>query len=315
MVESTYRPNIGDPVPNIPKVDINRLKGNYAEALVAQWLSRSCLVRPVAEGTDIGVDLYCEAVVSETPYLHFWAQVKAIPSNCLSEEDGSTVASYRFQTRHLCYWERQPIPVYAFLVPVADWPPSAIERIYGVRITEYLVRNDVPNSASVTIKTKDCFEASSLDSDLHQFISDIVPWDTSALLLRKGIVAPIPELRAQPESRFPTGIGFQYLEKTLNTIRDTAVHGLYHGLLLEHYQPSQRSLRKRFEEVAKIFEYDMHLYGLSMLVRAAHEDGDVETAKRYINSAIARTEANARLTPEQKKSIIDKINLLLADFS
>jgi hypothetical protein len=302
-------------MPEIPKVDTNRLKGNYAQALVAQWLSRSCLVRPVAEGTDIGVDLYCEAVLEESPYLHFWAQVKAIPTTALAEQDGSTFASYSFETRHLRYWERHPIPVYAFLVPLAGWPPATIERVYGVRLTEYIVRNDVPSSDSVTIKTKDCFEASSLDADLSQFLTEIVPWDTSALLLRKGIVAPIPEFQAAPEARFPSGIGFQYLQKVLDTIRDASVHGLYHALLAEQYQPGNKPVRKHFEAVAKTFEDGMHIYGLSMLVRAAHNDGEIDTAKSYITSAIARTEVDPELTGEQKAALIEKMHVLLADFN
>lgn len=70
------------------RIDQNRLKGNYAEAIVSEWVSRSCLIRPVAEGTDIGVDLYCEAVIENSPYLHFWAQVKSISHDELKEKDG-----------------------------------------------------------------------------------------------------------------------------------------------------------------------------------------------------------------------------------
>ena len=53
-------------------VDRNRLKANHAEAAVTGWLSRVCLIRPVSAGTDIGVDLYCESVLEDRPFLHFW---------------------------------------------------------------------------------------------------------------------------------------------------------------------------------------------------------------------------------------------------
>ena len=46
----------------LPYLDEKGQKGNFAEATVAAWLSRRCLVRPVATGTDIGVDLYCESL-------------------------------------------------------------------------------------------------------------------------------------------------------------------------------------------------------------------------------------------------------------
>lgn len=62
----------------MPTISDKQLKGNFAENLVAEWLSRACLVRPVAVGTDIGIDLYCESLVDNNPHLHFWVQVKAI---------------------------------------------------------------------------------------------------------------------------------------------------------------------------------------------------------------------------------------------
>ena len=115
----------------MPVVDENRLRGNYAQAVVSAWLSRKCLVRPVADGTDIEIDLYCEAVSQSLPSDHFWAQVKAIPA--ASVEGGE--AAYRSLQKHLAYWQRQPIPVYAFLVPLGDWllvdrctkPPSSTQ--------------------------------------------------------------------------------------------------------------------------------------------------------------------------------------------
>ena len=300
---------------NLPSVDPNRLKGNYAQAITAEWLGRSCLVRPVAEGTDIGIDLYCESVVQQSPYLHFWAQVKAIPASSVTAQGDKTVASFRFETRHLRYWDRQPIPIYVFLVPIASWPPSTPpDRVFGVRITEYTVRNAIPSSATVLLPTSECFEAATLDRDLHQFLTEIVPWDTSALLLKKGIVAPIPEPHTTSQVRFPVGIGFQHLDKVLDTVRDASVHGLYHAMLVERHEPGAKSTRKRFEAVARIFEDSMHEYGLSMLVRAAHQDGDVSKAKAYVEAAISRIQSDHCLSDEDKRARIDKISVLLKDF-
>jgi hypothetical protein len=78
-------------------VDENRLRGNYAQAVVSSWLSRACLVRPVAEGTDIGIDLYCESVLEGQPYLHFWVQVKAIPAASVTVVEGKATVEYRFE--------------------------------------------------------------------------------------------------------------------------------------------------------------------------------------------------------------------------
>ena len=180
-------------------VDQNRLKGNHVQAVFSTWLSRACLVRPVADGTDIGVDLYCESILDGQPFLHFWAQVKTLPTANIITKDGRPTASFRFERRHLIYWQRQPIPVYAFLVPIDAWPPATPDKVFGVRITEHLVRNGLPSSETIKLETANCFGATSLDEDLRQFITKIVPWDSAALLMRRGIVAPIPSSSDNPE--------------------------------------------------------------------------------------------------------------------
>src|SRR5438105_1430626 len=94
-------------------VDNNRVLGNFGSAWVAQALSRHCLVRPVADGTDIGLDLYCETL-AEGPsepegdsgtkpapragFLHFWVQVKA-GAQVELQENGQ--ASCSFEVEHL----------------------------------------------------------------------------------------------------------------------------------------------------------------------------------------------------------------------
>ena len=104
----------------------------------------------------------------------FWAQVKAVPTQNVRIEDSRKYASYRFERKHLAYWDHQPIPVYAFLVPFDGWPAPSREVFYGIRITEQLVRHRLPDSASAVLGTSDGFSAASLDDDLRQFITRIV---------------------------------------------------------------------------------------------------------------------------------------------
>ena len=296
-------------------VDTNRLRGNYAQAVASAWLSRGCLVRPVSEGTDIGIDLYCEAVLEGSPYLHFWVQVKSIAVATVGVQGGKPTATYSFDRKHLEYWDRQPIPVYAFLVPLGTWPPTEPDSIFGVRITERLVKEGLPSAASVSYRTSDSFDRETVDEDIRQFVTKVVPWDTSALLLKRGIVAPLPKARKEPsDEQFPTGIGFQYLPRVLTTMRDAAVHGLYHSLLAEHYDPSWQETRKRFHGAAEYFEKDMHKYGLSMLVRSAHADGDIEKAKGYVHRALERIAIDSTLSEEERSSLSAEVRVLLEDF-
>src|SRR5262245_63391848 len=108
-------------------VDENRLKGNYAAAYVSALLSSECLVRPVAADTDVGIDLYCETVEQGTPFLHFWMQVKS-GDQCRVIENGNS-ARCSFTIEHLEYWYRQPVPVFAALVPV-HWPVAEDPIVY-----------------------------------------------------------------------------------------------------------------------------------------------------------------------------------------
>ena len=316
----------------MPSVDVNRLKGNFAQTLASMWLSRMCLVRPVAEGTDIGIDLYCESIVDGVPYLHFWVQVKAISSSSIRMEGEERTARYSFDKRHLEYWDRQPIPVYALLVPVDSWPPSEPDVIFVVRVTEELVKGDLPTTSSITYHTKHGFERSSLDDELRKFVTDIVPWDTSALLLRRGIVAP---LFGQPD-RFPVGVGFQYLPQVLSSIRDASVQGLFHVIMGERVEAERRKLglthslsllpevkevstsweplRKHFEKIATSFEDDIHPFGLSVLAWSARDGGDFESAKAYLLLALARIGADSSLQEPERSARLTEVQKLLEEF-
>src|ERR1035437_5277106 len=127
----------------MPLVPENRLKGHYGTALVMSRLSSECLVRPVAADTDVGVDLYCETVAENRPFLHFWLQVKA-GDQCRLDA-GAERASCSFEIEHLNYWARQPVPVFAALVP-AEWPVPREPDIYIVDITTQSVLNSFPST-------------------------------------------------------------------------------------------------------------------------------------------------------------------------
>lgn len=301
-------------------VDINRLKGNYAESMVTAWLSRVCLVRPVAAGTDIGIDLYCESIIDGTPFLHFWVQVKAIGLDHISSENGKSIAWCDFDTNHLRYWQRQPIPVYAFLVPVDNWPPMSLERIYTIRITEQLTRNGIPDQKQLRLKTSEWADLNAIDDDLTQLITKIVPWDTSVLLLQKGIIAPIPELYSSKEKAFTRGIGYRYLEKISEAIRDTATVSLLSSIeLLEAFfktgiqLPNVYALHKQFEAVTQVYESSLSPLGISALFHAARVDNRFDTAHQYIQRAINRVAADSKLSPEEKADSIASLNNLLND--
>lgn len=275
----------------MPSITNEQLKGNFAENLVAEWISRVCLVRPVAAGTDIGIDLYCESIVESNPYLHFWVQVKAIGEKDITNKNGVEFASYRFNRSHLEYWSRQPIPVYVFLVPVTTWPPKYPERIFAVRITKHLISNELPETDTVKLETSECTEFASIDKDWEQFITHVVPVDSAILLLSKGLVGNIDFLNSEYK-HFPLGHALKYSEKILDNVRDAAI---ILGLeILSKEGEDYKGTRMVCEAIAALSIRRIHELGANFLVDSALRDKEFTKAGMYIqtiqNEIIARTD-------------------------
>lgn len=296
------------------KVDQNRLKGNYAEHLVSVWLSEQCLVRPVAAGTDIGIDFYCEAIVADQPYKHFWVQVKAIGKSKLFEENGDSMAKFPFKTNDLKYWAKQPIPVYVFLVPVPKWPPVEPQKIYCIRMTDYIIRNGVPENGSITLSTKECFEKISLSKDLNSFIQQTIPWDSSIILLEKGIIAPVSEERNGTSCEYPRGVGKKYFEKVMKRIYDSAIWAGVENIDTWN----ENDGRKRFnlsllsKIIYLIHEKNFRRLGLEYLFAYAKISNQLNLAAKFKEQADRIVNDSEELDQEKKDNMHRDINDLFA---
>jgi hypothetical protein len=263
---------------SLPIISEDTQRGNYAEHQAATWLSRQCLVRPVTSGTDIGVDLYCESLAGDSPFQHFWVQVKAISERNIRQSDAGLEAFFDFETRHLRYWIRQPVPVYAFLVPVPSWPPAELDTIFGVNISRNLLMDGIPDQEWVRYTTTDCFEAATLDEDLTQFITRVVPVDSAILLLPHGVIAAIefPEERA--ETHLPQGFALRYFDTIENTIRLSLEIGLAELLIEENLSQEDHERRQRISRILSEYDNDLNAIGASILAQSACIDGDFERA-------------------------------------
>lgn len=297
----------------MPTISKNQLKGNYAENLVAEWVSRVCLVRPVAAGTDIGIDLYCESLVDNNPHLHFWIQVKAINKRDITEKDGVEYASYRFKRSHLEYWAHQPIPVYAFLVPIIGWPPKYPERIFGVPITRHVITHGIPTTETVNIETSDCTEFKSIDKDWEQFVNEIVPADLAILLLGKGLIAKIDFLKTN-QTHYPYGFAKKYATNILDGIRDAAVILGSESLEAENNDEekdeSNKPNRQICEEIVSLFPHRMHEMGLNFLTESAIKDKNYPKALRFIELVEFQLRERSEIDDSLKTEYMSKIELL-----
>lgn len=278
----------------MPVIDEKRILGNYGTNLVAHSLSKICLVRPVAEGTDIGVDLYCETIEEGEGFLHFWAQVKC-GTQIKIKKNGK--ASCRFKIDHLRYWNRQPVPVFAFYIRT-DFPPESPEQIFVADISEYLMTSVIPEKKSKVIESH--FKINPESDEWQEAFLSRLKATTSLLKLREdGIVASIPELRPRYVMRYRSLTGVSnYAEKSLRTIRSTVSALVLDAALLKHYKSVEppMSYFEPLVRILRIFEQGRRpeIMKASSLWAAIME-GDTEKAKHMVAAAIESINSDPNL--------------------
>jgi len=279
----------------MPSIDENRILGNFGSNLVAYTLSKVCLVRPVAEGTDIGVDLYCETIEEGQGFLHFWAQVKC--GNQIRIKTNGR-ASCKFEATHLRYWNRQPVPVLAFYVPT-DFPPDTPEKIFVANITEYIIVHGIPTQKNKSIESD--FKISPEKEDWHDELHQRLKATTTLIKLRDdGIFSHIPELLPNYILQYKQHLGssFKYAEKSLRTIRSTVSSLVLDAALLKYHQ-SIDPPNNFFEPLLKILEIFKDGKRPEIMNSLGHWyaiiGNDTENAKEMINNAFESIESDPNL--------------------
>lgn len=269
----------------MPNIDENRIKGNYGVYALMKELSKFCFTRPVFEGTDVGIDLYCETyekpMIGGRPFLHFWAQVKTTENNTL--RDGTM--PFSFESHHIKYWSKQPVPVFAFIVRVPDWPlTDSIYPFYIIDIKLHTFLNqELIDGRNHTLYS--CLTINSED-ELQNFILNIVPYITAIHKIPEGIVQSLPTIDPKYEVRPIIDLCHLYLDRIMWQIRRTstgAIIGSYnHALDNEDIKKDIRKLK----EIAKAFIDDEHWETPLSLGLASQLDNDYVEAKGFFERAI-----------------------------
>ena len=282
------------------QVDQNRLIGHFGASYVASRLSATCLVRPVIADTDVGVDLYCESVTGETPFLHFWIQVKA-GRQCRVGQDGS--ASCPFNARHLRYWERQPVPVFAALVPV-EWPVRRQPQVYIANLTRFLVTTNLGDRTSVTIKSDHKWPAGNAAS-VERFVREDVPNAIAMRQCREGVVGSVPTPEPQYEVHYPTVPVARFGKRILGQIRTTAACSIL--FLHESNALGGRNarIRRQLATVVRQFENDPHWENFMAIGLSLHADGKHSLAIPWYEKARRAIQGDPKVAdlPNWKKTV------------
>lgn len=260
------------------------LKGNYGEHLVAQILSRSCLVRPVVGHTDVGVDLYCESIIDGKPFLHFWGQVKSSES---FPNDAVRVPC-SFAVSALQYWANQPVPVLGFLVPM-KWPPEEIHYIHVADITfdilEYGI-TDSQQTQTLTSKPELILPISNtaeLTIKLRSLLLDHIPMIVSAMYAEKGFIYPAPKPREEYVRYFAAHFLSRYMPQIELRLRHAVTFGVMQYINAGHRLDN---LPKTLVAALETLKDDLHYEVHETLGMVSQARGDFDSARAFYEKSI-----------------------------
>ncbi len=289
----------------MPIVDDNRLKGNHGAAVVAARLSSECLVRPVTADTDVGVDLYCETIAEDRPFLHFWVQVKAGKQvRVLADEK---MASCSFEDDKLRYWKRQPVPVFAMLVPEPS-PPEVEPAVYVINVTRRLLFQ--PGGSGGTLRSDECW-APGDPRVVQEFLSNVVPRTTAEMQCMRGVVEPAETPTPDYVLTIPYVPVLRFKKEILDQLRITAVHSILFGLAgPECEEEDDKAFRRRLARVVELFDNkehggedkphvmfhgDWHYENDVARAQSSHADGDFEEAVQSYQEAVDHIRGDTKL--------------------
>jgi hypothetical protein len=289
----------------MPLVTENRLKGNYGTALVMSRLSSECLVRPVAADTDVGVDLYCETVAENRPFLHFWLQVKA-GDQCKLDTRAER-ASCSFEIEHLNYWARQPVPVFAALVPT-EWPVRREPDIYVIDITTQSLLNNLTFTQETVTLWSDYRWPAGERSPVQQFLMDLVPDTTARLQVSKGVIAYSPTPTPQYVQRSPAVPVLKFKDQIQDQLRRTAANAILFSIQEGHATIEDDEFRRLLAKVVEQFGDDPHWENFFSRGISSHADENYSNAIAMYAKAreSIQNDPNVRYEPswcEQVKQI------------
>lgn len=284
----------------MPIVDDQRLKGNYGEAYVSTLLRTECLVRPVVGGSDVGVDLYCETVERGYPFLHFWVQVKT-GKQCRLFKNGRT-ASCKFEVTHLEYWHRQPVPVFAALVPV-DWPVRKATNVFIIDITSQLLGGISLGRSSLTLRSDYIWRPFN-HHDMKDFLTEAVPAASARLHCRNGIVASMPTLMPTYEKISPLVPVSKFKESIYRQIRRTAALSTIFLHEQKEMGADTADFRQTMASVVEQFGDDPHWENFMSRALSYHADKSFDRAIEFYHKAIQCIQSDPKVRSLKKWKLI-----------
>jgi hypothetical protein len=201
--------------------------------------------------------------------------------------------------------------VYAFLVPVLAWPPTDPSYVFGVRLTDRIVRQGIPDQATIRYRSSEGFANETLDNDLTKFVREIVPNDYATLFVPKGIVAPIEQIVPSINAQFPMDVILPHLDTVANTVRFASEIALAEIIESRTTDPAHTQRRRLFRRILELFpESESTIIGMSAVANAAFLDGDSAASADWLRRARAKVQA-VDFDPAKKEQTLAQIDQML----
>lgn len=274
------------------KIGESQMIGNRGEMFVAFLLSQFCLVRQVASGTDVGVDLYCETLIEGVPHCHFWVQVKTCRKKLAKR--------MRFDAKDLEYWLRQPIPVFVFFVSDSNMGFDDY-KINVVNLTEKFINKPVINPTSNADKTLESDVTITSTTELKRFVFQQVPETIARQFLRDGILFPIKTTAQNQYVKTYNSIGIErFARPIMKNIGRTAALLLKNVLSLprDEFKKQREQLEQILESFAEWGNHDFHFaLGLSKMNSLKYEEAIrcfERSRKNIIDDSLAPSDVKNR---------------------
>jgi hypothetical protein len=211
-------------------------------------------------------------------------QVKA-GAQCRVAADRRT-ATCGFSRKHLEYWRRQPVPVFAALVP-ADWPVIEDPAIYIIDVTCNVLQSRLdPAKESLSLTSEHVWSPGNRNV-VRQFLNEVVPRNVALLKLNDGVVASIPSLQDRYFQSTPLASVACFTDKILTQIRKTAAFSIISLRCDGALAGKNEVFRRRLARIAALFDDDKHWETYAAQAFSCHLDGDCKRAVELYDRALA----------------------------
>jgi hypothetical protein len=235
-----------------------QLKGNWAEQYIAANLaSHGCFIRHVTQGHDSGIDLYCETLKENIPFLHFWCQVKT-SKNWKGKRKQLSFKPEKKQ--HEDYWLKQPVPVFIFLVP--DLRDKLNIPYYICRAFDLLSNEKIKSFLKIE-----------LPKDLSTFLNEDLVSETHLWELKNGKVSSLKTPKREYTIQYPKDNVHKF-EKRLFKNMHTTLWRLSEDILFRDINKMDilEKTDLNNDENERFRKAKPYMHALKILIKSKHDE-------------------------------------------